>query len=279
MQNSQDLEKSQQLRFLLAGYMGSGKTTQFLTLPGKKFMYVFDPNALQTLRGHNVDYMEFCPDITDLDLSVKTLKTNVGDRPTRKSEPKTYIQWEADFEQRLEDNFFDDYSWIGFDSFTNFLEIIMDRTQYLSNRLGKQPEQADWAAQMITCQNVWRVITSMKCGVFATAHLDLRQNETSKKVYNHLMITGRLRVRLPQLFNNVWVSHADIDAKGKPKFEVQTFPDKEFPTIRSQFKTNVYEDVTIQDFKGDLSRFGLGRLLKEAGYGPSNTATVTTRSK
>jgi len=257
--------------------MGSGKTTQFLTLPGKKFMYVFDPNALQTLRGHDVDYKEFCPDITDLNLSVQTLKAGRGDTNKRRPEPKTYIDWEEDFEQRLEDGFFDDYSWIGFDSFTNFLEIIMDRTQYLSNRLGKQPEQADWAAQMITCQNVWRVITSLKLGVFATAHLDLRQNETSKKVYNHLMITGRLRVRLPQLFNNVWACHADIDAKGKPQFEVQTYPDKEFPTIRSQFKTQVYEDVTIPDFKGDLTKYGLGRLLRQFGYGPDNIATLAQR--
>ena len=148
---------------------------------------------------------------------------------------------------------------------------------YLSNRLGKQPEQADWAAQMITCQNVWRVITSMKCGIFATAHLDLRQNETSKKVYNHLMITGRLRVRLPQLFNNVWVAHADIDEKGRPVFEVQTYPDKEFPTIRSQFKTNVYEDVTIPDFKGDLTQHGLGALLRRFGYGPNDVATTQVK--
>lgn len=274
MANARDLADSEQQRFLIAGYMGSGKSTQFLTLPGKKFAYVFDPNALQTFKGHDIDYEAFMPEVDDLDLSVKTLKANVGDKPRggRRPEPLTYIHWEEDFEKRLESRFFDNYDWLGFDSFTNFLEIIMDRTQYLSGRLGKQPEQSDWAAQMITCQNVWRVISSLKCGVYATAHLELRQNDTSKKIYNHLMITGRLRVRIPQLFNNVWAAHADIDEKGKPIFEMQTYPDKEFPTIRTQFKTSAYEDVTIPNFEGDLTHYGIGALLRRFTNGGPNSS-------
>lgn len=281
MPNARDLAQSEQIRFLVAGYMGSGKTTQILTLPGRKFLYAFDPNALQTIRGHDIDYEAFLPEVTDLDISVKTLKANVGDKPQggRRPEPKTYIEWEADFESRLSDGFFNDYDWLCFDSFTNFLEIIMDRTQYLSGRLGKQPEQADWAAQMITCQNVWRVLASLKLSIYATAHLDLRQNDTSKKIYNHLMMTGRLRTRIPLLFNNVWTSHGDIDDKGKPVYEVQTVPDKEYPSIRSQFACNAYENVTVPSFTGDLTSFGIGGLLKRFGYGPGGLIQPSTPAK
>jgi len=42
---------------------------------------------------------------------------------------------------------FDNVDWIGYDSATLFLEIIMDRILYLNKRPGKQPEQADWAAR------------------------------------------------------------------------------------------------------------------------------------
>ena len=49
------------------GGTGSGKTLGLLTLPGKKFDYIFDPNALKTLRGHDVDYETFIPEHLDLD--------------------------------------------------------------------------------------------------------------------------------------------------------------------------------------------------------------------
>lgn len=277
MPNAKNLDQSTQIRFLLAGYMGSGKSTLIRSLPGRKFGYVFDPNAVQAWRGCDIDYELFCPDHTDVDISVKTLKSGVGDKPAsgKRIEPKTYIEWEKHFETHYESGFFDGYDWLIMDSFTMFLDTIMDRTLWLSGRPGKQPEQADWGAQMQTCQNVWRVITSMEIGIAATAHLDLRQNDTSKKVYHHLMMTGRLRVRIPLLFNNIWVLHADRDDKGQPYYEAQTVPDKEYPTIRSQWETNPFEDVTIprSAFKEGIEpKYALGALLNRFGYsGMSNT--------
>jgi hypothetical protein len=127
MPNTKDLGEDTQLRFLLCGYPGSGKTTQALTLPGKKFAYVFDPNALQALRGADIDYEIFLPDAQDVDLSAKTLKSGIGDKPRRRKEPLTYMNWEKDFDDKYDSGFFDNYDWVVFDSFTNFLDIIMDR--------------------------------------------------------------------------------------------------------------------------------------------------------
>ena len=42
-------------KFLLVGSTGSGKTAQILTLPGKTFAYIFDPSALATLKGYDID--------------------------------------------------------------------------------------------------------------------------------------------------------------------------------------------------------------------------------
>ena len=74
MPNAKDAEVSPVESILAIGTTGVGKTTQFLTLPGKKFIYLFDPNALRSLAGHDVDYEEFRIDSMDLDLSVKSLK-------------------------------------------------------------------------------------------------------------------------------------------------------------------------------------------------------------
>ena len=278
MPNARDLNEDTQVRFLLAGYPGSGKTTQALTLPGRKFAYVFDPNALQALKGADIDYETFIPTIDDIDTSAKTLKANIGDKPTRRKEPKTYTQWEADFDDRFDKGFFDNYDWLIFDSFTNFLDIIMDRVLYLNGRLGKQPEQADWAAQVNTCSNVWRALASLDLGILATAHLDLRQNDVSKRIYHHLYITGKLRIRIPQLFNNVYICHGDIDEKQNRFFEFQTAADKEYPVVRTQWATKAFEEATIENFN-QPTEYGLGGLLKRFGYSGLSSRRTTGLAK
>jgi hypothetical protein len=254
------------LRWLIGGTTGAGKTQLLATLPGKKFLYNFDPNTMATLEGFDIDYEEFLVDVTDLDLSVKTLKTGVGDSSgtRRRIEPKTYIDWEADFDSRLESGFFKNYDYIAFDSLTMFLAIIMDRVLYLNGRLGKQPEQADWAAQVNTVSNVFRAVSGQNKGIFATAHIETKQNDLTKKIYNQFILTGQLRQRLPILFNNVLVAIADSDEKTISHL-VQTRSDRENPIIRTSLRNlNFFEDVTIDDFSRPEA-YGLSALLRKAG--------------
>lgn len=283
MPNAKDAHRNQESpsRFLMMGGTGSGKTTQFLTLPGKKFLYIFDPNALASIEGYDVDYEEFAADITDVDIAIKTLK---GDGPkdtsSRKISPQTYINWEKHFESKWDSGFFDSYSWIGFDSFTLFLELVMDRILFLNQRTGKQPEQADWAAQVNTVGNVFRVFSSRKrTGIYCTAHLDERQDELTKRIFFRPMMTGRLRIRVPLLFNNVLVCHADETPKG-PEWYVQTRPDKLYPTVRTSLKgLEFYQDVTIKDFSKP-TEYGLGALLKKAGKLPVEAVpTIRTATR
>jgi AAA domain len=264
--NAKDLQIDWKLpSFLLAGYPGGGKSVQAWTLPGKKFGYVFDPNTLASWKGLDIEYELFLPDIDDINLAAQTLKTGIGDKPRRRKEPRTYMDWEADFDSRAEDGFFKDFDYIVMDSCTGFLDIIMDRLLYLNGRTGKQPEQADWAAQVNIATNVFRTISSYGCGLMATAHLDFKQNDVSKKLFHHMTVTGKLRIRLPQMFNNIFVCHADADEKGR-FWQFQTAPDKEYPTVRSQWgDLETYVDATIQDFDRPQD-YGLGALLKRYGY-------------
>jgi hypothetical protein len=266
MQNMNEIEDSNTQRVLAAGFGGGGKTTQFLTLPGKKFAYLFDPNSKSSLIGHDIDFEEFNPDINDIDIAVKTLKSDVGDKG-RAVEPKTYNSWEKDFESKLDEDFFAPYDWIGFDSFTMFLAIIMDRLLYLNKRPGKQPEQADWAAQVNVVTNVFRVLSGLGKNLYATCHIDMRQNDVSKKVYNHLLLTGALRTRTPLLFNHVLCFMGNSDEE-HIQYIAQTRSDRENPWIRTSMKGLEYlEDITIpfpDGFK-DPEQYGLGALFKKAG--------------
>jgi hypothetical protein len=226
-----------------------------------------------------MDYELFAPDISDLDMSAKTLKKGVGDKSGRKIEPKTYIEWEADFEQRVEDGFFKQYDWLIFDSFTTWADSIMDRVMWHNGRLGKMPEQDDWAAQMTTIQNAWRVLVNLPLGVFCTGHVDVKQNDVTKRVYNHLMMTGKLRVRIPLLFSHLLVFSADADDKQKKRFLMQTSPDRENPNVRTSFKDLQFiEDVTIEDFT-EPETYGLGAILSARAETPSRQSKPTKSAK
>src|SRR6185437_6635319 len=282
MSNAKDAHRNAESpdRFLLMGTTGAGKTSQILTLPGKKFAYIFDPNCLASLEGYDIDYEEFLVDATDVDLAVKTLKgSGPQDVSSRRIEPKTYLNWEKHFESRIDSGFFDQYDWICFDSFTMFLELVMDRLLYLNGRTGKQPEQADWAAQVNTVGNVFRVFSARKTGILCNGHLDERQDELTKRIFFRPMMTGRLRVRIPLLFNHVLVCHSD-----QGEYSVQTQADKLYPTIRTAFKNlDMYEDVTIRDFNRPTD-YGLGALLKKAGRAapvkqPPKVTPLTQRRK
>ena len=274
MANAKDATLTKTQRILLVGPSGAGKTTQIWTLPGKKFLYAFDPNAVQSLRGCDVDYEAFTPDVGDLNLAIKTLRKDkgkvVGDTSSsrRALEPKTYIAWEADFEDKLDSGFFNDYNWVIFDSITTFSDMVMDRILWYEGRLGKHPEQPDWTAQMATIQNVFRVFVNLPLNVMAMGHVEIRKDDTTNRTYGHIMVTGRLRARLPLLFTNIWACYCDSDAEAID-YGIQTRLDRNNPVIRTTIKgLDMYENVTIPLGKDNSylnpEEHGIGRILRDA---------------
>lgn len=265
MPNAKDYTKTNE-KIMAVGTTGGGKTSGFLTMPGKKFIYIFDPNALSTLRGHDIDYELFTPDILPMDAIA--LKAGVRDSYGRPPEPKTYVDFENHFENAIRDNFFADYDAIGFDGMTTFSDIVMDRILYINGRPGKWPEQADWTACMNTTINVLRTLTSIEtANIYVTAHIEFKQEEASQKMLNILTLIGRLRQRLPLLFSEIWRFYADQDNKGKTRFYVQTQSDRYNPFLRTTMRgLETNEDVTIEDWHNP-ENYGISALMKKANQG------------
>lgn len=262
MPNAKDYTNDDE-RFLAVGSTGAGKTAGFLTLSGKKFIYMFDPSGLSTLRGQDVDYELFTPDI--LNMNAVTLKSGVGDRYGKPPEPRTYVEFEEHFENALKTDFFNQYDVIGFDSMTTFQDLVMDRIMYLNGRYGKWPEQADWTATMNTIVNVMRTLTSIRGKtVYVTAHIEFKQEGDSGKMQNILQFIGRLRNKLPLLFSNIWQFYADRDKNNNIRFMVQTQPDRYSPYLRSTIKgLSSAEDMTVEDWSKP-QEYGIASLLRKA---------------
>lgn len=247
-------------RFLILGDTGSGKTSQLLTLVGRKFAYLFDPNALLSLSGHDVDYEEWLPDI--LNLAASSLKKDKGDKG-KVMGTDLYQQWEQDFNKKIEENFFEPYDWIVFDSCTTFLDLVMDRVLTINGRFGQWPQQDDYGPQMIAFINVCRTLTGMGKGLYMTGHLDIRKDELTQRIFRKPMMTGRLTTKIPLLFSDVLV--CEVEGGEKATYRIMTVPDRMTTSVRTSIKgLNPFEDVTIDWSKNPLGQ-GLGGILNWEG--------------
>lgn len=288
--SAKDLEEFSRPRVLLAGGIGTGKTMQFCTLRGRKFCYYFDPNALETVKlaikegkldPATLDFKEFLPDVEDLDIAAQTLRgpkdpggltdssgRPVRDKPRKRLTPKLYPNWEEDFETRLEEGFFKDYDWVGFDSYTSWADMAYDRIMWLSSRLGKHPEQADHTAQMNLAKIVFRLLTAQGVSVFCTAHVENYKDDLTGAVHGRIMMTGRNRIRIPSMFSLIYATRTEEIKKATSDsaatFLFQTVPSREFPVVRNTIPgLNALEDVTI-DWKLPIVGQGLQSLLDRA---------------
>lgn len=266
MANARDASLAVHKRILLVGQTGSGKTTQIWTLPGKKFCYVFDPNALSSLQGCDVDYEEFLPDVMSMDMSLKGFnKGSKSDRPVKPAEPKIFNAWAEDFNKKYDAGFFADYQWLVFDSATFVTKAIMDRQLYINGRYGDVEDIADYKVVGAKVADIFANIAGMKMNILMTGHLSTYQDEKTKKIETQLNLPGRARNLLPLQFTDVWLAQAGDDQKGGVKYEVRTVPDlRGLQTIRCSIPGLLpVEDVTIKDFKNP-ALYGVGRLLAKA---------------
>src|SRR3972149_3290482 len=255
-------------KIFVFGSTGSGKTTQFLTLPGKKFMYLFDPNAILSIKGYDVDYEEFLPDKLSLTLtSLAKDKKSIPPAEITKAAAATYKAWEKDFEQKLLDKFFDGYENIAIDSGTTLADAIMDGVLSLNGRAGQWPQQDDYGPQMLALTNIIRTFTALDKNFYFTGHMELKQDDLTKRIFWTPLLTGRLKVKLPLLFSEIFFLEAPpLNQPGKEatQYMLQTKPDQKNPLIRCTMRDlDPFMDVTL-DFKKPLEGQGLGRILTQA---------------
>jgi len=261
MPNAKDF-RGENDNILALGTPGGGKTSLFSTIPGKKFLYVLDPNSLQTLKGQDIDYEIFLPE--EIDISAVTLRTGVRDEPIEAQSVKTYLKFEEHFEEALRDDFFDAYDTIGIDGMTSLQDITMDRIQKLNGRFGKHPEYADNTATMATVRKIIRTAASLKKRVFITAHTDMRSDDTTKRLFNQMVLIGKLRNQIPMVFSEVWLCYGDENEDGDIRYYARTKPDKYNPYLRSAMQgIDTVEDVTIEDW-GDPTKYGVGKLVEKS---------------
>ena len=257
--NAKDYQR-ERLRILAIGPAGSGKSTQLRTLPGKKRLFCFEDNALNSLQGDaDIDYQLYLPDVVEIAARSLSSKQNVRSVPATGEKPEAFDNFVKDFNSLLQENHkatFAKYDVIAIDSLTSMSKAVMDAVLWINNRMGQQPAMDDWAAQLNTIENTVRKLTSLPKTVYITAHDTLIQDDLTKKIVNELVLTGQLKTRIPMLFSDI-LKFECVDGK----YSMLTQPDRYNIKVRKSLPDlDAVEDVTIKDMSKPQD-FGLGKLM------------------
>jgi len=216
---------------------------------------------MNSLQGYDLDYDLFLPTPVAA-VATSLSKEKSGDK--RISTSEVYKNFELQFNERLQNGFFDSYDWLGFDSATTLLDLMMDRVLSINGRLGQWPHEDDYGPVMMAFTNLCRTLTAMNKNVVMTGHMQDKRNRKTGASKRQPMMTGTLAQKIPLLFSDILGCDVDLDEKGKVVYLLHTVPDSEFTVIRTSIKgLSPVENVTI-DFslkEKPLGLQGIGGIL------------------
>jgi len=182
---------------LLTGDFGTGKTTTCATAPRPILIDSFDPGGVMSVRKH----LWSSTNPNGFILADTRYENEDSQNPT------AYDLWESTFLQRRREGLFDQIGTYVIDSGTNFSEACMNRilTKRKGGRQDGIPNIQDYQVLILTIRDIVKACTSLKCNFIFTCHLELVKDELSGRITQELFVTGKLRGKLPLLFDEVYV--------------------------------------------------------------------------
>ena len=263
MQNAKDIPPTHK-RFLLWGASGTGKTSQFLTLPGKKFLYIFDPSGVEGIRGYDVDFELILPDSMNLNISSSSADGATRGTKMQQDAPQAAANFLLDLRKKKKEGFFDQYDAVGMDSVTFYAKLVMDRIVWNNQRPGHTPHQDDYAPEMNQVFNAMREFIAIPgCTLFASTHEENKEDKRTGLTNVEYALTGKLRVWLTGLFTDVFRTIVGEKDENIGKHYVVTGKIARAGGIRKSIRwLDHIHEVTIKDWD-NLETQGLGAILAE----------------
>ena len=227
--------KIQKTNFLLYSGMGAGKTTMAAeTSRGPVLIHSFDPGGTLSINP-------------DLIKSGKVLVDTRYEEEDPKS-PKAFEKWDKEFDRLYKGNFFNSIGTFILDSGTTWSSAAMNVVLKKAGRTGGTPQQNDWMPQMLLIENALKVITSLPCDVVFICHEKADKDEVTGKIHAAPLLTGKLTVRIPLLFDEIYHLAAKETSKGT-EFSVQTQPCSTFMARTRMGRRGTLEKFEKPDIK------------------------------
>jgi hypothetical protein len=236
---------------IVYGYMGTGKTTLLGTARKPVLIHSFDPGGEKVL----VDQIK----------KGEVMVNNSFQREDSKK-PTAYRSWEKEFDKlRHMEGFFESIGTYALDSVTTWSEALMNAILKANGRAGGIPQMQDYLVQINTLRDAIKLITSIPCDVILTGHVDSEKDEVTGRVTTGVMITGKLKEKLPLLMDEVYMTMSKESSKGV-EYSVLTRNTGLYKARTRLGRNNIFDTYEEPNIKA---------LLKKAGVDNSDKPLLT----
>ena len=203
---------------LVIGPSGSGKTKLLETCRRPIHVDSFDPDGTTTIRkGINEGWI-----LADTRYE--------REDPT---DPYAFELWDSEYNRRKDGDYFSNIGTYALD-FSMWCEAIMnlvlkglvrkaDRSSKapISSSYLRIPQENDWPIQMNIIKNALTDILSLPCDIMILGHTEDKKDKQGTVISRGLYVTGKLTLRLPRLFEEIWYMKVEETAKG-PEYYLMT---------------------------------------------------------
>lgn len=230
---------------LVYGGIGSGKTHLLQTARRPILIDSFDPGGTKTI-------LNTCRGIQEGWIIVD----NRWEDETPRA-PKKYMEWEKEHFRRKAEGFYALFGTYAMDSLTTFASLAMYEILKRKGRPAGVPQQDDYLPQMTLLENAIKEFIALPCDCILTAHPDADKDEVTGRMFIGPMVTGKLKVRLPLLFDEIYCAESKETGPNKTEYSLITKPTGLY-TARTRIGAGGKFDLRE---KPDIKY-----LLKKAGY-------------
>jgi hypothetical protein len=138
--------------------------------------------------------------------------------------PTAFSLWVREMELLEREHAFDKLGTYCLDSGTTWSEAVMNQILVLAGRKDGTPQLQDYQKQMQLIGRILKELTSKPCDFLFMSHLELHKDELSGKVNARILMTGKLSIRIPLLFDEVYIAQAKKTSSGI-EYSLQTASD------------------------------------------------------
>jgi len=235
-------QEDRHLRLILLGEYGSGKTCAIRTCRSPILIDSFDPSGTESAL--------LTPDIE----SHRILRMTKFEKE-QPDNPKVFQEYQSHFTRLKASGIFNKIGTYCIDSLTTLGDAVMYKVMVNTGLSALDvPEQRHYLKQQLYLINIVKNWTTLPCDVVATGHLLPEKDEKRGRIVYNMMITGKLTVKVPLLFQEIYIMHA-TRVQGGMEYKFQTSSDAHYKA-RTKMGAGKFDFYEKADVKALLRKAG-----------------------